>query len=227
MSLKEYRDKRDFRTTPEPRGKALKSSSGRRFVVQKHAARRLHYDLRLEDEGVLKSWAVPKGPSYDPAEKRLAVQVEDHPLEYGNFEGEIEENQYGAGTVMVWDKGTWTPIGDWKEGWKEGKLNFTLKGKKLKGAGALVQFKGKKKPDSRNWLLIKPSDKEAKRSHQFDITVKEPDSVKTGRSLKEIEAQNKAGPKEEPASGKKGRPLRSRLPGAKKAEVAGRSKKSN
>ena len=197
------------------------------FVVQKHAARRLHYDLRLEDEGVFKSWAVPKGPSYDPAEKRLAVQVEDHPIEYGNFEGEIEENQYGAGTVMVWDKGTWAPIGDWKDGWKEGNLNFLLKRKKLKGAWALVQFKGRKKPDSRNWLLIKSSDKETNRLHQFDITVKEPDSVKTGRSLQEIKTQNKSGPKKEPGSGKKGRAPKEPTAMAKKGRVAGTSKKSN
>jgi len=197
------------------------------FVVQKHAARRLHYDLRLEDEGVFKSWAVPKGPSYDPAEKRLAVQVEDHPLEYGNFEGEIEEHQYGAGTVMVWDKGTWTPIGHWKEDWKEGKLNFYLKGKKLKGHWVLVRFKSGKGTGSRNWLLIKFSDKEAKASGRFDITVKEPDSVKTGRSLQEIKTQNKSGRKKEPGSGKKGRAPKEPTAMAKKGRVAGTSKKSN
>src|SRR5512135_2625058 len=133
MSLKEYHRKRKFTKTSEPKGKIGKSPSGRMFVVQKHAARRLHYDLRLEADGVLKSWAVPKGPSYDPAEKRLAVQVEYHPIEYGDFEGQIEEGQYGAGTVMVWDKGTWTPIGDWKKDLNAGRLRFSLDGQKLKG----------------------------------------------------------------------------------------------
>jgi bifunctional non-homologous end joining protein LigD len=191
MSLKTYRGKRDFRKTAEPRGKLHQPSSGRRFVVQKHASRRLHYDFRLEAEGVLKSWAVPKGPSTDPAKKRLAVQVEDHPLEYGDFEGEIEENQYGAGTVMVWDRGTWAPHGDWKEGWKEGKLNFSLKGKKLKGSWTLVRFKGGEGAGARNWLLIKSPDEEAKESSRYDITAAKPDSVKTGRSMEEIKAQSK------------------------------------
>lgn len=178
------------------------------FVVQKHAARQLHYDLRLEDGRVLKSWAVPKGPSYDPVRRRLAVQVEDHPIEYGNFEGEIEENQYGAGTVMVWDKGTWTPTGDWKEGWKEGRLNFFLRGKKLRGSWTLVQFKGKKGPDSRNWLLIKSSDKDARKFAQFNVTVAEPDSVKSGRSLEEIKTQSKARSQKDPAARKKSRASR-------------------
>ncbi len=189
MTLKAYREKRKFNKTKEPKGRIRKSSSGRMFVVQKHASRRLHYDFRLEAGGVLKSWAVPKGPSYDPAEKRLAIQVEDHPLEYANFEGEIAENQYGAGTVMVWDKGTWTPIGDWKKGLEAGSLKFYLEGKKLKGNWALVQFKGRKKPDSRNWLLIKASDKEGKESRRSDITAKKRTGVRTGKSMEEIKGQ--------------------------------------
>jgi bifunctional non-homologous end joining protein LigD len=144
----------------------------------------------LEAQGVLKSWAVPKGPSTDPAEKRLAVEVEDHPLEYGDFEGEIEENQYGAGTVMVWDKGTWALHGNWKESWKEGKLNFSLKGKKLKGSWALVRFRGGKGASARNWLLIKSPDEEARKSPRADITAAKPDSAKTGRSMDEIKSQN-------------------------------------
>ncbi len=191
MSLKAYRGKRNFRKTAEPRGKVRPSSSGWMFVVQKHASRRLHYDFRLEAEGVLKSWAVPLGPSTDPAQKRLAVQVEDHPLDYGDFEGQIEENQYGAGTVMVWDRGTWAPHGDWKEGWKEGKLSFSLKGKKLKGSWNLIRFKGGKGTAGRNWLLIKSSEQAAKKSPRYDITAAQPDSVKTGRSMEEIRAQSK------------------------------------
>ncbi len=191
MSLKAYRSKRKFGETPEPKGKVQKSSGGQIFVVQKHASRRLHYDLRLEADGVLKSWAVPKGPSYDPAEKRLAVQVEDHPVDYADFEGEIEEKQYGAGTVMVWDKGTWTPVGDWKTGLKAGKLKFYLDGQKLKGLWTLVQFKSRRENDSRNWLLIKSSDKEARESPQSDVTREQPLSVKTQRSLEEIRDQSK------------------------------------
>ena len=191
MSLETYRRRRNFRKTAEPRGKVRRSSSGRIFVVQKHASRRLHYDFRLEAEGVLKSWAIPVGPSTDPAQKRLAVQVEDHPLDYRDFEGEIEENQYGAGTVMVWDRGTWTPHGDWKEGRKEGKLNFSLKGKKLRGSWTLVRFKGAKGAEGRTWLLIKSSDEAAKKSTWYDITASRRDSVKTGRSMEEIKARSK------------------------------------
>ena len=191
MSLKTYRSKRKFSETSEPKGRIGKSPSGRMFVVQKHAARRLHYDLRLEADGVLKSWAVPKGPSYDPAEKRLAVQVEDHPIEYGDFEGQIEEKQYGAGTVMVWDRGTWTPAGDWKKDLNSGKLKFRLDGQKLKGLWTLVRFKGREEKDSKNWLLIKSSDQEAQEFRQFDVTREKPLSVKTDRSLEEIREQSK------------------------------------
>src|SRR5437868_13784182 len=129
MALEEYRRKRDFRKTPEPTGKspARKETAAQlSFVIQEHAARRLHYDFRLELDGVLKSWAVPKGPSLDPGEKRLAVQVEDHPLDYGGFEGIIPEGQYGGGTVMLWDEGEWEPEGDPHEGLRNGKLSFIL-----------------------------------------------------------------------------------------------------
>jgi bifunctional non-homologous end joining protein LigD len=188
VSLEAYRKKRLFTQTPEPRGEVRKSSSGRLFVVQKHASRRLHYDLRLEAGGVLKSWAVPKGPSYDPAEKRLAVRVEDHPIEYVDFEGIIEPGQYGAGTVMVWDKGTWTPIDDWEKGLNSGKLTFRLEGQKLKGQWTLVRLNSRKSADSRNWLLIKSRDEEAK---EVDPTIEQSVSAKTGRSLEEIKAQSK------------------------------------
>ncbi len=117
--------------------------------------------------------------------------MEDHPLEYGDFEGVIEENQYGAGTVMVWDRGTWTPHGDWKEGWKTGKLSFSLKGKKLKGSWTLVRFKGGKGAHSRNWLLIKSSDEAAKESSRYDLTAARPNSVKTGQSMEEIKGQSR------------------------------------
>src|ERR671939_2020126 len=129
MALEEYRAKRDFKVTPEPppaRVTARKQQLS--YVIQKHAATRLHYDFRLELDGTLKSWAVPKGPSFDPADKRMAVHVEDHPLSYGSFEGVIPPGQYGAGTVIVWDRGTWEPIGDPHAGYRDGKLKFVLRG---------------------------------------------------------------------------------------------------
>src|ERR1700679_1534927 len=134
MSLKEYRRKRDFEKTLEPSGEAVSKSKERRFVIQKHAASRLHYDFRLELDGVLKSWAVPKGVPYTKGEKRLAVQVEDHPVSYIDFEGTIPKGQYGGGTVMVWDRGTFTAeVPSPLKGLEQGKLHFTLKGKKLSG----------------------------------------------------------------------------------------------
>src|SRR5579862_8545013 len=140
MSLERYRQKRDFKTTPEPRGHvSRRKQAGLQFVIQKHAASHLHYDFRLELNGVLLSWAVPKGPSLDPADKRLAMHVEDHPLEYGSFEGTIPRGQYGGGTVMLWDRGTWSPVGDPQEGYKKGHLKFDLRGKKLQGRWALVK----------------------------------------------------------------------------------------
>src|SRR6186713_1322037 len=132
--LSKYRSKRDFTVTDEPSGKGkVATSEHLRYVIQKHAARRLHYDLRLELDGVFKSWAVPKGPSFDPGEKRLAVEVEDHPLEYGAFEGEIPRGQYGAGRVEIWDDGAWEPIGDPRRGLAKGHLRFRLRGRKLEG----------------------------------------------------------------------------------------------
>lgn len=184
--LKKYREKRNFRKTHEPAGRVSDSSSGHLFVIQKHAARRLHYDLRLEAEGVLKSWAVPKGPSFDPAEKRMAVHVEDHPLDYGDFEGTIEPGQYGAGTVMVWDRGTWRPEGDWKKGLEKGHLKFELKGAKMKGKWSLVRLRGGRDNEGEAWLLIKSADRYVRGRETYDITEDEPFSVKTGRNLEEI-----------------------------------------
>src|SRR5215468_10642071 len=140
MALDTYWAKRDFKKTPEPRGKRGKAKSrGLSFVIQKHAASHLHYDFRLELNGVLLSWAVPKGPSLDPADKRLAVQVEDHPLDYGGFEGVIQNGEYGAGPVLLWDRGRWIPKGDVDTGLRKGRLEFELEGEKLEGGWILVR----------------------------------------------------------------------------------------
>jgi bifunctional non-homologous end joining protein LigD len=157
MSLHEYRRKLDFSVTREPAGKPAKRPGVKRvFVVQHHLASHDHYDFRLELDGVLKSWAVPKGPSTKAGERRLAVEVEDHPLDYAGFEGEIPEGEYGAGTVRRWDHGTWEPETDPVQGLKRGKLEFRLRGRKLKGRWALVRMRtSDRKP---NWLLIKSSD---------------------------------------------------------------------
>ena len=162
--LTKYRAKRDFSKTAEPSGdRTLGASGGHRYLIQKHAASRLHYDFRLELDGVLKSWAVARGPSLNPADKRLAVHVEDHPLDYGSFEGIIPQGQYGGGTVMLWDTGTWEPTGDPKRDLARGNLTFTLNGKRLKGRWHLVRLRGNRSGDSRreNWLLIKGRDEHA------------------------------------------------------------------
>src|SRR6267143_336307 len=175
MTLTLYRRKRDFRRTPEPPGTTTAASKkGLLFVIQKHAASRLHYDFRLELDGVLKSWAVPKGPSLDPGEKRLAVEVEDHPVEYGSFEGRIPKGQYGGGSVLLWDRGTWVPIGDPHEGLRRGNLKLELRGKKLKGKWALIRMRGRDPEESKkNWLLIKERDPGA-RTKRKDILVERP-----------------------------------------------------
>jgi bifunctional non-homologous end joining protein LigD len=190
MSLAEYKRKRNFKKTPEPAGKAKRSREGRQFVVQKHAASRLHYDFRLELNGTLKSWAVPKGPSLNPSVKALAVHVEDHPLDYAGFEGIIPEGEYGGGTVMVWDRGTWEPEGDEdaQAAYKKGKLKFTLHGDKLKGSWALVRMGGRAGEDGKNWLLIKHDDKYAKLSKDFVLVDKKPKSVLSKRTLEQIAA---------------------------------------
>ena len=181
-ALTSYHHKRNFAATPEPRGKVAKSA-GRSFVIQKHDATRLHFDFRLELDGVLKSWAVTRGPSLDPNQKRLAVRVEDHPLDYGGFEGTIPKGQYGGGTVMLWDKGTWEPEGDPHEGLRKGKLSFTLKGKRLKGGFALVRMRRTSggKSARENWLLIKQRDDEA--DEKTDPVAAWQKSVKTRRSM--------------------------------------------
>jgi bifunctional non-homologous end joining protein LigD len=184
-SLETYRRKRRFDETPEPRGRQARRQ-GRLYVIQKHAARRLHYDFRLELDGVLKSWAVTRGPSLDPAQKRLAVRTEDHPVDYGAFEGTIPEGHYGAGTVMLWDRGGWEPVGDPHEGLRRGKLEFHLSGERLTGRWALVRFKGKQRGDREAWLLIKERDDTAKR--RGDVLETHRTSVASGRDLMEIAA---------------------------------------
>jgi bifunctional non-homologous end joining protein LigD len=189
MTLKEYSKKRDFDVTPEPSGKSSKGKqdSSLIFVVQKHRATQLHYDFRLEWKGVLLSWAVPKGPSPDPSVKRLAMQVEDHPLDYANFEGVIPESEYGGGTVMVWDHGTWTPDAvseDVDAALEKGDLKFILHGKKLKGSWVLVRTRGfgSSKP-GKSWLLIKHRDQYASTD---DLTMEKPRSAISNKLLAEI-----------------------------------------
>jgi len=172
-----YKKKRDFALTPEPTGAVARKKSVLSFVIQKHAARSLHYDFRLELDGTLKSWAIPKGPSLDPTQKRLAVQVEDHPLSYAGFEGVIPPKQYGAGTVIVWDRGTWEPVGDPRAGYRAGKLKFQLHGEKLKGGWTLVRMRSDADSRQEPWLLIKERDAEAKPASDFSVVDALPDSV--------------------------------------------------
>ena len=230
MGLKEYHRKRDFAITPEPRGKE-KKKEGRSFVIQKHAATRLHYDFRLEMEGVLKSWAVPKGPSLDPKDKRLAMMTEDHPVEYGDFEGIIPRGQYGGGTVLLWDHGTWKPIEDPHAGLRKGNLKFRLNGEKLHGGFALVKIKGRDARESeKTWLLIKEKGEGVRPG--YDVTEAEPRSVTTGRTMEQIAADRdrvwdsgvgevkveKVAARAKPAGRKKGVDA-SKLPGARKAPL--------
>ncbi len=179
--LERYRAKRDFTLTPEPKGRTSRSRGGLSFVIQKHAARQLHYDFRLELDGTLKSWAVPKGPSLDPADKRMAVHVEDHPLSYGDFEGVIPPGQYGAGTVVLWDRGRWHPVGDPAEGYRAGKLKFTLDGEKLQGGWTLVRMRGRGKQRQESWLLMKERDEQARPASKYSVVEAQPGSVLDGR----------------------------------------------
>ncbi|MGS0624067.1 DNA ligase D [Ralstonia sp. VS2407] len=188
--LADYRRKRDFTQTQEPAGARRKADEQREngalhFVIQKHDATRLHYDFRLELDGTLKSWAVPKGPSLDPADKRLAVHVEDHPLDYADFEGHIPEGQYGGGDVIVWDRGTWRPHGDPRKAYRDGKLKFDLDGEKLHGAWALVRthLRGTGKHPKEQWLLIKERDDQVRASRDYDVTQALPASVITGETV--------------------------------------------
>ncbi|MGB3390946.1 MAG: DNA ligase D [Pseudaminobacter sp.] len=188
MALETYRKKRDFDATPEPKG-ARARKAGNSFVIQKHDATRLHYDFRLEMDGVLKSWAVTRGPSLVPSEKRLAVHVEDHPLEYGDFEGTIPKGEYGGGTVIIWDRGTWTPVFDAHKGYAKGHLEFELHGEKLEGLWHLVRMQRKPREKRENWLLIKGEDEAARTERDPDILEERPESVKTGRDIADVEGE--------------------------------------
>jgi len=221
MALKTYQQKRNFEKTPEPRGGNAKSASGNSFVIQKHDARRLHYDLRLEMDGVLKSWAVTRGPSLVPSEKRLAVHVEDHPLDYGDFEGTIPKGEYGGGTVIVWDRGTWKPVGDTKKGMAKGHLEFELKGEKLGGRWHLIRMARRPREKRDNWLLVKGDDEFAREDDAPDILEERPESAKTGRQIKDVVGEepgwsSKTGKIEKPADAPA---TTSRLKGAKKTSI--------
>jgi len=187
VALEIYRRKRKFDVTAEPRGHKARAG-GNRYVIQKHDATRLHYDLRLELDGVMKSWAVTRGPSLDPADKRLAVHVEDHPIEYNTFEGTIPQGEYGGGTVMIWDRGRWIPDGDPQRGYAKGHLDFTLEGEKLHGRWHLVRMRARPGDRHQNWLLIKGKDDASRTGRKADIGEVEPLSVATGRSMQEIAA---------------------------------------
>jgi bifunctional non-homologous end joining protein LigD len=193
-SLKDYEKKRRFNKTPEPGPEKQSTRSGHTFVVQKHRASQLHYDFRLEVDGVLKSWAIPKGPALDPTVKRLAMQVEDHPVAYAKFEGVIPEGEYGGGTVMVWDYGTYKPLetSEVSAALHRGELKFSLNGKKLMGSWVLVRTRG------RQWLLIKHRDKYA--AEGIDVAEVAPASILTRRTLAEI-AEDEGGDIRKAASG--------------------------
>lgn len=201
MTLDDYKKKRHFGISPEPSGKSDREKSrhpGFVYVIQKHRATQLHYDFRLEWHGTLLSWAVPKGPSLDPSVKRLAMQVEDHPVEYADFEGVIPDGEYGGGTVMVWDNGTWEPeIEDVDAALQKGDLKFTLHGKKLKGSYVLVRTHGYGSRSGKSWLLIKHRDQYASTR---DVIAEEPRSVSSKRLLAEI-ARDGGGDVEKAATG--------------------------
>src|SRR6187551_273484 len=206
MSLAQYRQKRDFAKTKEPSG-AARRKLGNSYVIQKHDASHLHYDFRLELGGVLLSWAVPKGPTLDPSVKRLAVQTEDHPLEYGSFEGSIPEGEYGGGTVMVWDRGTWEPDGDAKQAYEKGHLSFQLHGQKLTGGWHLVKTqRGAQKQNT--WLLFKAKDAAAKPG-DTSLLEKNAKSTVTGRDLKEIAAGTPSKPSKRSKPSKPSKPSKS------------------
>jgi bifunctional non-homologous end joining protein LigD len=190
LSLNEYQKKRNFKKTPEPSGKEETPSSERLYVIQKHAASRLHYDLRLELEGVLKSWAIPKGPSLDPGEKRLAVHVEDHPIDYGSFEGIIPTGEYGGGTVMLWDQGIWIPEGDPEAAYRKGRLHFQIHGRRLRGRWTLIKMGGDESDNGKNWLFVKSRDSFASKSADRLLDEKS-QSISTGRTMEEIASEKK------------------------------------
>src|SRR5213078_3693070 len=208
--LKKYREMRDFGQTPEPAGGQPKKTKLPIFVIQKHHASHLHYDFRLEMEGVLKSWAVPKGPSYDPAVKRLAMMTEDHPYDYADFEGVIPAGNYGGGNVIIWDNGTFelTEPDDGVKGIKQGKLAFKMYGKKMFGEWALVKIKGRS-PKGNEWLLLKHRDEYA--NPNVDVTEVAPQSVVSGKTVEEIGDSTNFWQSDRPASSRRAPTLASRL----------------
>ena len=213
MTLRTYNKKRNFKKTPEPRGAKQTSKTKHLYLIQKHAASHLHYDFRIELNGTLKSWAVPKGPSLDPGIKRLAVHVEDHPIAYGSFEGIIPKGQYGGGTVMLWDTGEWVPLEDHPlKAYKEGKLTFELKGKKLKGVWKLIQIK----KDPKNWLLMKVDDKYARPEDEYDITKEKTLGVLSKSTMEEIAA---AAANQWSSKEKKAKPVKTSKPAKKKVSI--------
>jgi bifunctional non-homologous end joining protein LigD len=212
-SLKAYRAKRNFSVTPEPAGVAEDRTARKAlsFVVQKHWATRLHYDFRLELEGTMKSWAVPKGPSYDPNDKRMAVHVEDHPISYNSFEGEIPKGQYGAGKVIIWDKGTWVPLEDPHKGYRDGKLKFELRGHKLKGQWALIRMRNEEEKQE-PWLLIKEKDEYVRPSSEYSVVDEMPDSVAILEPADMEEGPESAGNETAKATRERGRKKKTDLP---------------
>ncbi len=213
MPLADYKKKRRFDKTPEPGPEKKRTRTGRLFVVQKHRATQLHYDFRLETDGVLKSWAVPKGPSLDPKVRRLAMQVEDHPVDYAKFEGVIPEGEYGGGTVMVWDYGTYKPenTDNVGEALRKGELKFSLNGKKLKGSWVLVRTR------DRQWLLIKHRDYY---TMEDDVTEVAPVSILTRRTLAEIAEDEGGNPKKAATGDPKQIPQRTAVKRRKKGQKA-------
>ena len=226
--LEKYRGMRDFGDTPEPAGRTKKLAKGPIFVIQKHQATRLHYDFRLEMEGVLKSWAVPKGPSYDPTVRRLAMMTEDHPYDYAAFEGVIPAGNYGAGNVIIWDQGTWEfiePGDDPVKALQSGKLTFRLQGKKMFGEWALVKIRGKSGSDKGNeWLLLKHRDAFA--NDRVDVTELAPRSVVSNRTVEEMSGDANIWQSNRKAASRKVPTLASKLTAQKKRATKAATKKA-
>ncbi|MEA2236970.1 MAG: bifunctional non-ous end joining protein LigD [Thermoanaerobaculia bacterium] len=224
--LKKYRNMRDFGVTSEPSGGKPKGTKLPIFVIQKHHASRLHYDFRLEMEGVLKSWAVPKGPSYDPANKRLAMMTEDHPYDYASFEGVIPAGQYGGGNVIIWDNGTWEfiePGDDPVKAVRSGKLTFRMYGKKMFGEWALVKIHGRSGSKGNEWLLIKHRDEFA--NADVDVTELAPRSIISNLTVEEIGGSKRTWQSNRPASGTRTPTLAAKLEAEQKAEKKAKGSK--
>lgn len=223
-ALRTYRDKRNFDATPEPAEGGEANEAARSFVVQKHWATRLHYDFRLELDGTMKSWAVPKGPSYDPQDKRMAMPTEDHPIAYNRFEGTIPPGNYGAGKVIIWDKGTWIPLEDPRKGWRDGKLKFELRGHKLRGHWTLVRMKGRGNGREDPWLLIKERDAHARPASEYSVVDEMPDSVQSLADRPGVQdppgAPRDDPPADPPASGPPEGARRAALPRTLQPELA-------